>query len=79
MEMTSHRGKIKLGGTFQMLVWKSKKGQYLKVSATEPSFSGAYQAEKATIAGIWSKQTCRAYAEPISILRVSRSVISGMV
>lgn len=42
---------------------------HVKVSATEPIFSGAYQAENATIAGIWSKQTCRAYADPISMLR----------
>ena len=41
---------------------------YVNVSETEPIFSGAYQAEKATIAGICNKQTCRAYAEPISIL-----------
>jgi hypothetical protein len=44
-------------------------GRYLKVSATDPILSGAYQAEKATIAGTWSKQTCRAYAEPISMLK----------
>lgn len=43
--------------------------QYLKVSATDPILSGAYQAEKATMAGTWSRQTCRAYAEPISMLK----------
>jgi hypothetical protein len=55
-EMTSHRGKIKLGGTRQILVGEAteayKTRQYLKVSATEPIFSGAYHAEKATITGI---------------------------
>ena len=30
---------------------KKKIRQYLKVSATEPIFSGAYHAEKATITG----------------------------
>ena len=40
----------------------------MKVSATEPIFSGAYQAENATIAGIWSRQTWSAYADPISML-----------
>lgn len=55
MEITSHRGKIKLGGTHQMLGeegTRAQKRQYLKVSATEPIFSGAYHAEKATITGI---------------------------
>ena len=31
-------------------------------------FSGSYQAENATIAGICKRQTCNAYADPISIL-----------
>ncbi len=44
-------------------------GTHVKVSATEPIFSGAYQAENATIAGIWSRQTWSAYAEPISMLK----------
>jgi len=56
MEITSHRGKIKLGGTHQMVgeegTGAQKKRQYLKVSATEPIFSGLYHAEKATITGI---------------------------
>ena len=47
---------------------KAIQATHVKVSATEPILSGEYQAENATIAGIWSKQTCRAYAEPISIL-----------
>lgn len=34
-----------------------KTDTYVKVFATSPIFSGAYQAEKATIAGICSKQT----------------------
>ena len=55
MTITSHRGKIKLEGTCQN--WRGIEGikpklPYLKVSATEPIFSGACQAEKATIAGI---------------------------
>lgn len=33
---------------------------YVNVSATAPILSGAYQAENATMAGIWSKQTCKA-------------------
>ncbi len=41
---------------------------YVKVSATEPILSGAYHAENATMAGICSKQTCKAYADPISML-----------
>jgi len=35
-------------------------GTHVKAFATSPIFSGAYQAENATMAGIWSKQTCRA-------------------
>jgi len=55
IEMTSHRGRIKLEGTCQELgtgaVGLGKTRSYLKVSATEPILSGACQAEKATIAG----------------------------
>ena len=40
----------------------------VKVLATSPMLSGSYQAEKATIAGICNRQTCNAYADPISIL-----------
>jgi len=56
MEITSHRGKIRLGGMHQTLGGKlqglEKTRQYLKVSATVPIFSGAYHEEKATITGI---------------------------
>ena len=48
-----------------------RQSTYVNVSATEPILSGKYQLENATIAGIWSRQTCRAYAEPISILNLS--------
>ena len=44
---------------------------YVKVLATSPMFSGSYHAEKATIAGICNRQTCNAYADPISILKDS--------
>ena len=41
---------------------------HVKVSTGSPIFPGSYSAEKRTMAGICSRQTCRAYAEPISIL-----------
>jgi hypothetical protein len=69
MTMTSHQGRIKLGRTYQILEGSKAVNDYLKVSATEPIFSGVCQVEKATIAGTRSKQTWRAYTEPISILK----------
>ena len=47
---------------------------YVKVSATEPILSGAYQAENATMAGICNRHTWSAYAEPISILTAAVSI-----
>lgn len=41
---------------------------YVKARCTIDSFPMLYHAEKASIAGICIKQTCRAYAEPISML-----------
>src|SRR6478609_2167409 len=44
----------------------SREKVYFPKSSFWPMLSG-YQAEKRTRAGICSRQTCRAYAEPISI------------
>lgn len=47
---------------------KNPMDTHVKVLTTFPTSAGSYQAEKATIAGIWRRQTCSAYADPISIL-----------
>lgn len=54
MEMTSHRGRIKLESRHQIPgeeLWEDKKKQYLNVPETDPICSGAYHVEKATITG----------------------------
>jgi uncharacterized lipoprotein YajG len=58
----------------RMITTTSQRGKMsVNVVATSPIFSGAYHAENATIAGICSRQTCSAYAEPISMLDASNS------
>lgn len=68
MAMTSQRGKINLCDKLNQSYQNSVVQTNVNVLAMSPTRSGAYTAEKITIAGICNKQTCKAYAEPISIL-----------
>ena len=56
MAMASHLGKMSLQEVSVAKRYLCLMA-YVKVSATVPIFCGSYHAEKATMAGIWSRQT----------------------
>lgn len=65
--MTSQRGNNNLGSR-QYRNRDVLDATYVNVCAMLPMWSDRKNAEKATIAGICRRHTCRAYADPISIL-----------